>query len=70
MLTGLNLTLPTWADLLNAAGVFALANAALRWYRRHRDLRHVMELDDYLLHDVGLTRDEVTRAWHQPFWRH
>ena len=70
MLTGLNLTLPTWADLLSAAGVIALGNAARRWYRRHRDLRHVMELEDYLLRDVGLTREAVMRASSEPFWRH
>ena len=70
MLTGLNLTLPTWGDLMSAAGVLALVNAAFRWWRRHCDLRHVRELDDYLLHDVGLTREEVTRAWNQPIWRH
>ena len=70
MLTGLNLTLPTWADLLEAAGFVALGNAALRWYRRHRDLRHVTELEDYLLRDVGLTREEVQRAAAEPFWRH
>jgi len=70
MLTGLNLTLPTWADLLGAAGVTALGNAVLAWYRRHRDLAHLMRLEDYLLRDVGLTREQVMRAAAEPFWRH
>jgi uncharacterized protein YjiS (DUF1127 family) len=70
MLTGLNLTLPTWADLMTAVGLAALGNALLRWYRRHRDLAHLMELEDYLLRDVGLTREQVRRAAAEPFWRH
>lgn len=70
MLTGLKLPLPTWTDLFCASGAVALGDAAVRWYRRHRDLRHVMELEDYLLRDVGLTRDEVRRAADAPFWHH
>jgi len=70
MLTGLNLTLPTFADILSAAGVIALGNVLFRWYRRHRDLRDVLQLDDHLLRDVGLTRGDVERAWTQPFWKH
>jgi uncharacterized protein YjiS (DUF1127 family) len=70
MLTGLNLTLPSWADLINAAGIAALGNALLRWVRRHRDLAYLMGLEDYLLRDVGLTREQVRRAAAEPFWRH
>ena len=41
------------------AAALALGNAVHRWYRRERDLRHVMQLDDHLLRDVGLTREQV-----------
>jgi len=27
--------------------------------RRHRDARHLARLPDYLLHDMGLSRDSV-----------
>ena len=70
MLTGLNLTLPRWSDLLCASGAVALAKSLLRWYRRHRDLRHVAGLEDHLLRDIGLSRDAVQRAADRPFWHH
>ena len=34
----------------------------LRWRRRRRDARRLMEFDDHLLRDVGLSRGEVERA--------
>lgn len=42
-----------------AAAALALAAAVHHWYRCERDLRHVMQLDDHLLRDVGLTREQV-----------
>lgn len=39
----------------------AIVGAARRWYRRERDRHHVMQLDDYLLRDIGLKREQVTR---------
>jgi len=49
------------------ATVLALANGVYRWHRRQRDLRHVMQLDDYLLRDVGLTREQAMRGLLPPF---
>lgn len=43
------------------AAALAVANAAYRWYRRERDLRHVMQLDDRMLRDIGLTREHAMR---------
>lgn len=51
------------AGLLRHAGAVLRdrLNAACRWFRRERDLRHVMRLDDHLLRDIGLTPDELLR---------
>jgi uncharacterized protein YjiS (DUF1127 family) len=40
----------------------AFADTIYLWYRRERDLRHLMQLDDYLLRDIGLTRGQVMRG--------
>jgi uncharacterized protein YjiS (DUF1127 family) len=50
-----------------AAAAAAVGNAVYRWYRRERDRRHVLQLDDHLLRDVGLTREEVVRGLLPPF---
>jgi uncharacterized protein YjiS (DUF1127 family) len=42
-----------------AEAALILADAFYRWRRRDRDLRHVLQLDDHLLRDIGLTRDQV-----------
>jgi uncharacterized protein YjiS (DUF1127 family) len=34
------------------------------YYTRARDCRHLAELDDHALRDIGLTRDQIGR----PFW--
>jgi len=63
MITGLHLPLPRWTDLGRAVTLplSGLWTALRRWYRRQCDLRHVAELDDYLLRDVGFTREQLRR---------
>ncbi len=39
-----------------------------RWYRRARERRALAELDDYLLKDCGLTREQARREAGKPFW--
>jgi uncharacterized protein YjiS (DUF1127 family) len=39
------------------------------WRRRSRDRRHLMELSDYMLKDIGITRDERESEISRPFWR-
>ena len=45
-----------------------LAALLLRW-DRSRQRRHLHELDERLLRDVGLHQDEVARETAKPFWR-
>ena len=39
------------------------------WQRRARERRELLELDDFLLRDIGLTRAEAIRLARKPFWR-
>ncbi|MEQ8356318.1 MAG: DUF1127 domain-containing protein [Kiloniellaceae bacterium] len=50
-------------------GVQAVLSGLWRWYRRQRDLRHLNELDDYLLRDIGLKRSQVEAEFTKPAWR-
>ncbi|EKF19223.1 DUF1127 domain-containing protein [Nitratireductor pacificus] len=36
---------------------------------RYRQRRHLAELDDHQLADIGLTRRDVERECAKPFWR-
>lgn len=54
----------------------APADAAVRpergvalWLARWRDRRHLAELDEYLLRDIGLTPDDVRSQIERPWWR-
>jgi uncharacterized protein YjiS (DUF1127 family) len=38
------------------------------WAERRRQLRALSELDEHLLRDVGLCREDVRRACSQTFW--
>jgi uncharacterized protein YjiS (DUF1127 family) len=37
--------------------------------RRRRQLGELAELDDYLLKDIGVSREEALREAAKPFWR-
>ncbi|WP_366556101.1 DUF1127 domain-containing protein [Aquibaculum sediminis] len=39
------------------------------WTRRSQDRLHLKELDDHLLQDLGLSREQVEREISKPFWR-
>ena len=50
---------------LVARGVDAL----LSWTDRTRQRRHLAELDDRLLRDIGISRADVEAEVSRPFWR-
>lgn len=50
-----------------------LGGAAVRivlfWMERSRQRRALAELDDRLLRDIGLTRDQARHEYANPFWK-
>ncbi len=42
---------------------------AFGWWDRARQRHHLLQLDDRLLKDVGLTRAGVEREAAKPFWK-
>ena len=44
------------------------AHGFARWAERRRQLRALAELDEHLLWDVGLSREDVQRACSKTFW--
>ncbi len=43
------------------AAVAWTVNAITRWNTRHGQRRHLSDLPDYLLRDIGLRRDQITQ---------
>lgn len=39
------------------------------WVRRYRQRKQLATLDDHLLADIGLTRDQVKLEIEKPFWK-
>jgi uncharacterized protein YjiS (DUF1127 family) len=58
---------------LHHGGLIRLGGVAVHtlwfWLERSRQRRALAELDDYLLRDIGLTRDEAQRECANPFWK-
>ena len=53
-----------------AAGPIDRVVAILRqWRRRARARRELAHLDDYLLHDIGLSRSQAQFESGKPFWQ-
>lgn len=49
-----------WRRAVNTVGM---------WNDRSRQRRHLLELSDHLLRDIGVTRAEVEAGAGKPFWR-
>ena len=62
---------------LTADGVWSLIKTAARlsvetlllWQERYRMRRKLLELDNRMLEDIGLSRAEIWREASKPFWR-
>lgn len=52
-----------------AAIVDRLFEAPFLWAERSAERRHLAELDEHLLKDIGLNRAEVETISAKPFWR-
>lgn len=49
--------------------VATIRSQLMRCYQRYRQRRNLAELDDHLLRDIGLTREQVAAECRKPFWR-
>jgi uncharacterized protein YjiS (DUF1127 family) len=52
-----------------AAIVDRIIGAPFVWAERVAERRHLAELDDHLLRDIGLNRADVEEVATKPFWR-
>ncbi len=51
-------------------GLFTrVVDVMLTWSDRMRQRRHLAELDDRLLRDIGISRADVEAEISRPFWR-
>ena len=46
-----------------------LVGALERWSERRRQRRALLQLDDNLLKDIGLSHADAWQEAHKPFWR-
>ena len=44
-------------------------NRLARWRALRLEREHLASFDDRMLQDIGLTRADVEREYHKPFWR-
>jgi uncharacterized protein YjiS (DUF1127 family) len=51
------------------AALGAAVSAISSWLERARMRRHLLMLDDRLLRDIGVTRQQVWTEAEKPFWR-
>jgi uncharacterized protein YjiS (DUF1127 family) len=52
-----------------AAVLDRLFEAPFLWAERAAERRHLAQLDDHLLNDIGLNRADVEAVSTKPFWR-
>jgi uncharacterized protein YjiS (DUF1127 family) len=49
--------------------VVGTGHVLVTWYHRARQRKALLELADWQLHDVGLTREQVRMEAARPFWQ-
>jgi uncharacterized protein YjiS (DUF1127 family) len=54
------------AEAYERTFAFAAVRRVLRNWWKRRTLRKLQDLDDHLLYDIGLTRDDIDRALRLP----
>ena len=57
-----------WAAAV-ADAIVRLADGLARYRRRIQERRALYRLDDYMLHDIGISRADVELEANKPFWR-
>lgn len=48
--------------------LISLFSLVLKHHRQRRDYRHLLKLDEHLLADVGLNREQIQRELARPYW--
>ncbi len=59
----------SWPGRFNIGLVSWMLTQALVWQDRANQRRDLMELDDWQLEDIGLSRSAAAREAAKPFWR-
>lgn len=52
-----------------SGGLLGVLDVLLTWNERLRQRRELLELDDHLLKDIGVTRVDAEWEGRKPFWR-
>ena len=60
---------PTHASSRHVPSPFGWISALIRMEARWRQRRTLLELDDHLLRDIGITRQQAEREAAKSFWR-
>ena len=55
------------AQVRDSAFVFPKLRRLIRSWLARRNLKRLEQLDDYLLNDIGLTRDDIRYALSRPY---
>jgi uncharacterized protein YjiS (DUF1127 family) len=67
--------LPSWGQWINAgarkvkADMLQLVSLYATWNERARQRRHMQNLSDEILKDVGLSREDINQQVSKAFWQ-